>query len=78
MALVRRSPDFVEERGGVARSIDQWNQLMVLLETRLAQTGAYVTGADFTLADIRPSRVPPAIAVPLGRNRVARSADTIG
>lgn len=54
MALVRRNPDFADNRAGVASSIDQWNRLMLLLEARLAQTGAYVAGADFSLADIGP------------------------
>jgi glutathione S-transferase len=52
MGLVRRSPEFAEDREAIARSIEQWNQLMLLLERRLAETGAYAAGADFTLADV--------------------------
>lgn len=52
MALVRRSPEFAEAHDAVAQSIEQWNRLMLLLERRLAETGAYAAGADFTLADV--------------------------
>lgn len=50
MALVRRSP--APDEAAVAASIAQWNRLMQVLDEQLARTGAHVTGADFTLADI--------------------------
>lgn len=52
LALVRKHPTYVGDVEGVARSIAQWNALMLILEERLAATGAYVAGAGFTLADI--------------------------
>jgi glutathione S-transferase len=52
LALVRRHPDNVGDEAAIARSAAQWNELMLLLERRLAQTGAYVAGAGFTLADV--------------------------
>jgi len=51
MALVRRSPRFTDAQA-VADSAAAWNRLMTLLDAQLAQTGAFVAGADFTLADI--------------------------
>lgn len=52
LGLVRRSPQFADDRDAIERSIEQWNGLMLLLERRLAETDAYATGAHFTLADI--------------------------
>lgn len=52
LALVRRRYDQLEDMSAVARSADEWNQLMLMLEGQLAKTGAYVAGADFTVADI--------------------------
>lgn len=52
LALVRRRPDQLDDLTAIARSADQWNQLMLILEDRLTRTGAYVTGPDFTVADI--------------------------
>jgi glutathione S-transferase len=52
LALVRRSPEFMDDQRAIERSIEQWNGLMLLLERRLVETGAYVIGAGFTLADI--------------------------
>lgn len=52
LARVRLSPEFIDDRRAVERSIEQWNGLMLLLERRLAETGAYVAGPGFTLADI--------------------------
>ncbi|KQW46321.1 MULTISPECIES: glutathione S-transferase family protein [unclassified Roseateles] len=49
MALVRgqpATPDAIE--AGVAN----WNRHMGMLDAQLAQTGAHVTGDDFTLADV--------------------------
>jgi glutathione S-transferase len=52
LGLVRRHPDFVADEVAIARSAAQWNALMLLLERRLAETGAYVAGEGFTLADV--------------------------
>jgi glutathione S-transferase len=51
MALVRKSPRFTDAQA-VADSATAWNRQMALLDGQLAKTGAFVTGADFTLADI--------------------------
>lgn len=51
MALVRDSPahrDAIQ----VAASVTQWNRYMEILERQLERTGAFVAGADFSLADI--------------------------
>ena len=50
IALVRQRPP--ADRSDVARSIDEWSAMMLLLERRLMTTGAYITGEKFTLADI--------------------------
>lgn len=50
MALVRQRPP--ADRSDVMRSIDEWNAMMLLLERRLVETGAFVTGDTFTVADI--------------------------
>ncbi|HYF54473.1 MAG TPA: glutathione S-transferase N-terminal domain-containing protein [Salinarimonas sp.] len=52
LALVRHHPDHVHDKMGIARSVEQWNDLMGILERRLAETDAYVVGARFTLADV--------------------------
>lgn len=52
LALVRKDPAYVGDAAAVTRSIAQWNALMLILEQQLAKTGAYVTGVQFTLADI--------------------------
>lgn len=52
LGLVRRHPDHVGDEVAIARSAAQWNGLMLLLERRLAETGACVAGAGFTLADV--------------------------
>ncbi|WJI15800.1 glutathione S-transferase N-terminal domain-containing protein [Pseudoxanthomonas winnipegensis] len=51
MALVRRTP-LTQDASAVEASISAWNRLMGLLDAQLATTGAFVAGADFTLADI--------------------------
>ncbi|MET0980750.1 MAG: glutathione binding-like protein, partial [Telluria sp.] len=51
MALVRRSPAHGDP-ALVAASIDGWNRHMGLLDAQLGTTGAWVTGAGFTLADV--------------------------
>lgn len=51
MGLVRRSPahqDPAQQRAGVAA----WNRHMAILEGQLQATGAFVAGAQFTLADV--------------------------
>lgn len=50
-ALSRRNPAF-DDAARIAASVDEWNTVMGVLERRLAQTGAYVAGSDFSLADI--------------------------
>ncbi len=51
MGLVRADPRFADP-ARIAAGVVGWNAAMAVLEGRLAQTGAFVTGADFTLADI--------------------------
>lgn len=51
MALVRNSPAH-RDAGPLAASITQWNRHMEILGRQLDRTGAFVTGADFSLADI--------------------------
>lgn len=52
MALVRKSPDHLADPAATLRSIRRWNELILMLERRLADTAAYVAGEAFTLADI--------------------------
>jgi glutathione S-transferase len=52
LALVRQNPEYIHDRIAIARSIDQWNTLMRLLEHRLTETDAYIVGPNFTLADV--------------------------
>jgi len=49
MARVRRADGWAAQ---VAGSIDRWSGLMAVLDAQLSRTGAFVTGAEFTLADI--------------------------
>lgn len=51
MALVRNSPVHLDAIQ-IAASVSQWNRHMVILERQLERTGAFVAGADFSLADI--------------------------
>lgn len=51
MALVRKSPAHGDAQQ-LAASIDNWGSFMRVLEQQLQQTGAYVAGDAFTLADI--------------------------
>lgn len=51
MALVRKSESHTDP-AAIANSIASWNRHMQIVEDRLARTGAYVAGDDFTLADI--------------------------
>ena len=50
-ALVRRSPAYADA-AAIEASRQDWNHHMQILDAQLAQTGAYVAGAAFTLADI--------------------------
>lgn len=51
MGLVRRSPAHQDEPT-LRASIQRWNEHMAILNAALAGTAAYVTGTNFTLADI--------------------------
>ena len=49
MALVRGQPATPE---AIESGVQSWNRHMGMLDAQLAETGAWVTGADFTLADV--------------------------
>jgi glutathione S-transferase len=49
--LVRNSPEH-QDPAQLAAGIANWNRHVSILETQLAKTRAYATGAAFTLADI--------------------------
>jgi len=51
MALVRKDLSY-DSPAQVAQSIERWNEMMGRLDAHLARSGCYVTGAQFTLADI--------------------------
>jgi len=51
MALVRGMPDHADP-SRIRASLEAWIRFMSVLEGRLADTGAYVAGTDFSLADI--------------------------
>lgn len=51
MALGRRDPAYADA-AEIAAGARRWNAVMTLLDARLADTGAYVAGQAFTLADI--------------------------
>jgi len=51
MARVRRSPAHADPES-IAASIANWNRHMAMLDAQLHQTGAFVTGTCFTLADV--------------------------
>ena len=50
-ARVRQSPEYQDPQR-ISASIQGWNSKMAIFEQQLAATGAYVTGAHFSLADI--------------------------
>ena len=51
MALVRKAPGY-QDPIEIASSITSWNRQMEILDGQLSSTQAYVTGTNFTLADI--------------------------
>ena len=51
MGLVRQHPDF-GDRNLQYQSIEEWNAAMCLLDAHLRQSGEFVCGHSFTLADI--------------------------
>ncbi|MEM5399996.1 glutathione S-transferase [Paraburkholderia unamae] len=51
LALVRASPAH-QAPGEIALSIENWTRHMRILDARLQATGAFVAGAQFSLADI--------------------------
>jgi len=51
MALVRQSPQHTDG-AAIAASISNWNRHMGILERQLQSSGMYVTGEQFTLADV--------------------------
>lgn len=51
MALVRQSPTYTDI-AAIESSVTGWNRHMGILDAQLAQTGAFVAGNTFTVADI--------------------------
>ncbi|MES2118806.1 MAG: glutathione S-transferase, partial [Pseudomonadota bacterium] len=51
MHLVRRHPAFGDATAAEA-SVQAWNGCIAILDGQLERTGAYVAGAEFTLADV--------------------------
>lgn len=51
MALARQSPAH-QDAAAIAASSREWGRFMGILERRLRETGAYVAGEAFTLADV--------------------------
>lgn len=51
MFLVRKSPAY-PDAVAAANSIEGWNQKMRILDAALAKTAQYITGNEFSLADI--------------------------
>ncbi len=51
MGRVRHHPDF-SDADRQSRSIEAWNTAMSFLDTQLAETGPYIGGKSFSLADI--------------------------
>ena len=51
MSLVRRSPEH-QDRYALAASCSDWSRHMEILDRQLDSTGAYVSGEEFSLADI--------------------------
>ncbi|WP_095187672.1 glutathione S-transferase family protein [Pseudomonas sp. Irchel 3E19] len=51
VSLVRKSPDH-QDRAALANGIEQWSKTMKILDQQLEKTGAYISGEQFSLADI--------------------------
>lgn len=51
LGLVRRDPAY-SDPDVISASVNAWNRTMGILDRRLTSTGAYATGATFTLADV--------------------------
>ena len=51
MSLVRQSPAH-QDQAALATGIQQWNRMMAIVDAQLQKTGAYISGSEFTLADI--------------------------
>jgi glutathione S-transferase len=51
MSLVRQSANY-QDSAALAKGIEQWSQTMGILDQQLQKTGAYVSGEQFSLADI--------------------------
>jgi len=51
LALVRKNPAYTNP-AEIAKSLAEWDRLVGLLDEHLAGGGPYMTGQDFTLADI--------------------------
>ncbi|MGY1888466.1 glutathione S-transferase family protein [Pseudomonas sp. SDT291_1_S447] len=51
MSLARQSPDY-QDNAALANGIEQWSKTMAILDRQLEKTGAYVSGEQFSLADI--------------------------
>ena len=51
MALVRKSPEY-QDSAALAAGCRDWARNMEVLDRQLQKTGAYVSGQDFSLADI--------------------------
>ncbi|MDR9865461.1 glutathione S-transferase family protein [Pseudomonas baetica] len=51
VSLVRKSPDH-RDRAALANGIEQWSKTMKILDQQLEKTGAYISGEQFSLADI--------------------------
>jgi len=49
--LVRRNPEH-RDAGAIERSMTEFSRLVGIVEARLEQSGGYICGARFTLADI--------------------------
>jgi glutathione S-transferase len=49
--LIRKSPAHADPAAAQA-SVVEWNRHMAMLDGQLAKTGAYITGDQFTLADL--------------------------
>jgi glutathione S-transferase len=51
MSLVRKSSEY-QDGAALAVGIEQWSKNMEILDRQLESTGAYVSGNEFSLADI--------------------------